>query len=258
LPGSPITGPGDLKGRRLGLPLRLRDGLDWWRGQVLAGFEQALHEAGLGFDDVTLVDIPVDRAYVEDVTTGTDQGRSLWGVRSQFALQREETAALIRGEVDAIYSDAALGALLRSFTGAQLVVPIRANQDEAEGDFGHPTVLTASGALIDERPDLVERWVGRLLDARDWALAHRSEARRIIANDSGLPEDLVELAHSPRLYEQLDVALDEGRIAIFRHKHDSLVRHGLLEKPLDFDRFIDARPLQAVLAHRTRPVEAAA
>lgn len=241
LPEGPVKTAADLKGRRLSLPVRAED--DWWRGQVLAGYEFALETVGLSLDDVELVEVPVKRAYVEDATSGETVGQSLWGARSQLALQREEIAALIQGRVDAVYSDAALGALLQAFTGARPIVQIVAQHDSGTGDFGYPTVLTVSGGVLRERPDLVDRWVGRLLDANDWALAYRDATRRIIAQESGLPEDLVEVAHSPRVYGQLDVDLSPRLVRVFRQRHDSLLRHGLIRNPIDFEEFIDAGPL---------------
>lgn len=244
LPEGPLKTPADLSGRRLSLPIRDEGDIDWWRGQVLAGYEFALKAAGLTLEDVELVEVPVRRSWVEDATTGEASGQSLWGARSQLALQREEIAALIQGRVDAVYSDAALGALLQAFTGARPVIRIVAQPDSGTGDFGYPTVLTVSGNLLEEHPDLVDRWVARLLEANDWSLAHRQDARRIIAQESGLPEDLVEVAHSPRVYGQLDVDLTARLVAVLRQRHDSLLRNGLIQQPIDFAGFVDAGPLE--------------
>lgn len=255
LPDSKLHSAADLKGRRLGVPRRVNDTVDWWRATVLAGYEQLLRTAKLRREDVTFVDIDIAREYVEDVTTGESQGQSLWGARSQFAVQREEIAALYRGTIDAIYSDAALSAILRATTGARPVVSLRAQEDDNEGGFGFPVVLTVSGTLLDARPDLVERWVGRLLDAQDWARSHLEQARRIFAADTGLPEDFVDLGFSARLPYQLDISLAPNRRTLLRTKYDHLLANGFLQAPFDFDPFIDERPLAAALARR-KPVAA--
>ncbi len=157
-------------------------------------------------------------------------GQSLWGARSQLALQREEIAALIQGRVDAVYSDAALGALLQAFTGARPVIRIVAQPDSGTGDFGYPTVLTVSGNLLEEHPDLVDRWVARLLEANDWSLAHRQDARRIIAQGiRPAPRTWSRSRHSPRVYGQLDVDLSARLVAVLRQRHDSLLRNGLIQ-----------------------------
>jgi ABC-type nitrate/sulfonate/bicarbonate transport system substrate-binding protein len=245
---SPIRTGADLRGRRLGVPKRLNDSIDWWRATVLAGYDEALATAGLPGDAVTLVDIPVARAFVEDVTLGAAPAQSLWGARSQFAVQREEAAALIRGEVDALYTDAAMGAILKAAYGFRPVVSVDGSEDGEYGANGFPIVLTVSGGLLDERPDLVARWLRRLLDADAWARAHEADAKRILARDTGVPEDFLDLAYSPRVHRQLDVSLSDNRVTLLRAKHDGLLRHGFLAAEVDFDSFIDPGPLRQAQA----------
>jgi len=250
LPQSGIRTAADLKGRRFALPRRLNDEVDWWRALVLSGYRHALQVAGLTFDDIELVEIAIERAYVEDAVTGQEAGRSLWGARSQFAVQREEAAALLRGEVDVVYSDAAMGALLQAFLGLVTVIDLAAPEDAGDTVNGHPLVLTASGGLIKERPDLVARWLGRLLDADAWARANVDATREIIAQDTGLPLDFVEDAYSPRIFGQLDLSLSPKRRAVLASKQDQLVEAGLLPAALDLDALIDPEPLAEARARR--------
>jgi ABC-type nitrate/sulfonate/bicarbonate transport system substrate-binding protein len=176
LPEHPLAarrseGPKALRGARIALPIRKRDQTDWWRATVLAGIEHLMAIAGFAPGDVTIVPIEIDRAYYDDATAGPEARASLWGSRSQFAVQREEVAALYRGQVDAIYSDAALSAILTATTGAVPVLRLRGYEDDSEAGFGHPIVLTVSAALLEARPDLVDRWIARLLGAQDWVRA---------------------------------------------------------------------------------------
>ncbi len=238
------TGMGALKGARIALPIRRNDRTDWWRATVLAGIEHLRKVSGLAEDDFTIVPIEIDRPYYADATTGPAARASLWGSRSQFAVQREEVAALYRGQVDAIYSDAALAAILTATTGAVPLTTLRGYEDDSEGGFGHPIVLTVSAHLLSERPDLVDRWMKRLLGAQDWVRAHGSKARRIFASDTGLPEALLEHGYSPRLLDQVDISLSPARVALVRRKYEHLLAHGFLERGYDFDAMIDAGPLQ--------------
>jgi ABC-type nitrate/sulfonate/bicarbonate transport system substrate-binding protein len=239
LPDSGLKTAEDLRGKRLSAPRRLNDTIDWWRATVLGGYADLMAAAGMSMADVRLVDVDIDRAYMEDATSGQAQGQSLWGARSQFAVQREEIAALLRGEVDAIYSDGAMYALVQAFLGLQPIAgPAGADPD------GHPLILTVSGALLDSRPDLVRRWLSRLLDARAWALSHPELARRIIAADTGLPEDFVEAAYSPAIYGQLDITLDPPALQFLKHRHDQLVAGGFIDQALDIDALIAAEPLR--------------
>lgn len=247
---SDIRSASDLKGRRWGVPKRVNDSVDWWRATVLAGYEDALTKLGLTEADVRLMDIEISREYVEDVVVGEDSRLSLWGARSQFAVQREEAAALIRGQCDALYTDAAMGAILKAAYGFRPVLDIGRREDDAEGVSGHPTVLTASGALIDTRPDLVQRWLMRLLDADHWCRLNPDDAVQILARDTGLPEDFLAPAYSSRVHLQMDISLSPKRIELLKVKHEKLLRQGFLTTSIDFDAFIDRDPLQAAVDRR--------
>jgi ABC-type nitrate/sulfonate/bicarbonate transport system substrate-binding protein len=256
LPETGLRCGADLKGRRIALPVRRNDGMDWWRATVLAGIEQVRHATGLADGDITIVPIQIDRTYFADATTSAIAHQSLWGARSQFAVQREEIAALYRGEVDAIYSDAALAAVLQATTGAVPVELFRGHEDDSDGGFGHPIVLTVSARLLAERPDLVDRWVARLLAAQSWVRDNISEARRIFANDTGLPEALLDQGYSARLTEQVDVSLAANRIALLERKTDHLLRQGFLDRAFDFGAMIDHGPLNRAMAGQPQALPA--
>lgn len=244
LPESGIRSAGDLRGKRFSVPKRMNDGIDWWRALVLGGYRSALRVAGLAFSDVTLVDIEIQKPYVDDARAGSAAGQSLWGARSQFAVQRDEIAALLRSQVDVIFSDAAMGALVQAFLGLHTVVDLMAPEESGDIQAGQPLILTASGALIDERPDLVARWLVRLLDAGPWAREHAERVTQIVAQDTGLPEEFVGAAYSARIHEQLDLSLSPLRMRMLKDKHDTLVEDGFLKQPLDFDTLIDGGPLE--------------
>ena len=262
LPESGIRTPADLRGARFSVPKRMRDTVDWWRALVLSGYHSALEVAQLREADVRRVDIEIERPYVEDANVGNSAGQSLWGARSQFAVQREEVKALLRGEVDVIYSDAAMGALLKAFLGLVPVVDLFAPEESGHVEMAQPLMLTASASLIAERPDLVERWLACLLEAGPWASSNESRVMQIVANDTGIPEEFVTSAYSPRIHRQLDVSLSPLRVALLRAKHDELLAGGFLARPLDLNALIDAEPLQRAHArclggasHATSPAD---
>lgn len=258
LPASGIRRPEDLRGKRLSVPCRVNDGIDWWRATVLDGYDRALALAGLTPGNVELVEVAIQREFVDDAMQGQEAAQSLWGARSQFAVQREEAAALIRGEVDVIYSDAAMGALIIAFLGLVPVVALDAAEDGASPEEAYPVVLTASASLVAERPDLVERWVFRLLDAPAWAAANEADAVRILARDTGVPEDLFAPGYSARAHRQLDIDLSQARVAMLERRLRQLERHGFLAAPYDLSGAIDPAPLAAAQARRAAASRSAA
>ncbi|MEJ0085671.1 MAG: ABC transporter substrate-binding protein [Pseudomonadota bacterium] len=243
LQDSGLKRPEDLRGKRLSVPRRTRDSVDWWRALVMSGYRAALRRAGLEPGDVEFVEIDIERSYIDDAVTGQDAGRSLWGARSQFAVQREEIYALLRGQVDVIYSDAAMGAVVKAFLGPVVLIDLTAPEETGDVHAAQPLVLTATGSLVDSHPDIVARWLARLLEADEWARNHERDALQIIAQDTGLPVDFVTDAYSSRIHRQLDLTLSPLRLELLRAKGDELFAGGFLARPLDFAKLVDPQPL---------------
>ena len=244
LPDSGIRSAADLRGRRFCVPKRMHDSVDWWRALVLSGYHNALRLANLDASDVEMLDVEVNTPYVADASAGQAAGQSLWGARSQFAVQRDEVAALLRRQVDVIYSDAAMGALVRAFLGLVTVIDLKAPEETCDVLLAQPLVLTASARLLQERSDLVQRWLARLLDADSWARANADRVAQIVAQETGLPGDFVAAAYSTRIHEQLDFSLSPLRLRLLKAKYDELLAGGFLAAPLDLESLVDPRPLE--------------
>ncbi|HLY56380.1 MAG TPA: ABC transporter substrate-binding protein [Stellaceae bacterium] len=245
LPGSSIRTAEDLKGRRLSIPRRVNDPIDFWRATVLRGFDLVLTAAGLSLADTKLVDLPVARTFVDETTAGTGRQDALWDATAMLGFQRDELAALLRGEVDAILTQGATSVTLRGVLGATVVAEVDETGDPSTYVNNQPFPLTVSGALAEERTDLAARLVARVREAADWARDHEVETKRIIAAETGLPESLVDEAYGPAVHRQLDIDLSPQRLAAFRTLHDDLLARGFLDRPVDLDAFIDRRPLAA-------------
>ena len=108
-----------------------------------------------------------------------------------------------------------------------------------------PAALTVSGALLDERPDLVTRYVAASLRAADWAKDHAAETRRIIAHEVGIAEDFVESGYPDAIHANLEPSLDEELVAAIEDQLDFLVRHAFVETAFDVREWIDPAPLAA-------------
>jgi ABC-type nitrate/sulfonate/bicarbonate transport system substrate-binding protein len=245
---SGIRTPADLAGRRLALPRRRGVAVDYLRSVTLRTYSEALASAGLTLDDVELVEIDSSRAFGRHVAAPekpVSYTSTLWGAWTNASSQREELLALARGEIDALASEHAQAAHLQATLSLHTVfdtftLPTPAGR--ASGD--QPLVLTVDGALLRDRPDLIARWIARSLDAADWARVSRSKARRFIAADAGLPEELIDVAYSPEVHEQLGIDLDDRSLEGLQVQHDHLLAHGFLPGGgFEIERFVDRGPL---------------
>jgi ABC-type nitrate/sulfonate/bicarbonate transport system substrate-binding protein len=243
LPESGIKTPADLKGRRLSLPKRTNDTIDFWRAQALHFYDTALASAGLTLEEVELVEIPVERRFLDE-SGSTSKDGSLWNAAQLRGSQREEVAALIKGKVDVFASGGPRALEHRSALGAHLVYDLAQEKTRlgwTSNSF--PYTLTVTGSLIKDRPDLVARLLARVLAAAEWAKSHNDEVVRITAQELGVAEEFVVEAFGPKLAQQLDVNLSPENVAALRLRKDFLLTHGFLPRDFDLDAWIDASPL---------------
>jgi ABC-type nitrate/sulfonate/bicarbonate transport system substrate-binding protein len=229
LPDSGIRTVADLKGKRLSVPRRVNDQIDFWRAGAIRTYEVALATAGLSFDDVTLVDVPVQQSYIDP-----QGGSTLTG--SIFASARRR--------VDAIFSESSFGTHLARFIGAHVVYNVHDHPDpRVRHNNAIPQALTVSGSLVRDRPDLVARVVARILVAAEWARQERERVVHIAALEANVPEEVVEETY-PLLEKQLHTRLDDEAIDLIRQRKQFLLSHNFIRSDFDLDDWIDARPLR--------------
>lgn len=221
LPGSGIQQAQDLKGKRLALPMRVRDRIDFWRASALQGYLQVLASAG-----------------------------SLFDVHRQARSATAEAFALIRGEVDVIYQYGAGGPFLEAFLGAEVVVDIQAAPDwRLAINNGTPNVLTCSGALARQRPDLVVRHLVQVLRAAAWAEQHQTEALALIANDVSVVPDWVTQAFDPeQLFSCLWPSFSESLVEALELRSHFLYEHGFIPSNVDLKAWLRPDLLEAAYA----------
>jgi len=236
-PDSSIIKIEQLAGRRISVPRRLGDSIDFWRATVLRGFEQALATVGLAIKDVDVVEVPIARTFVSDATRHTGDSDTLWDARYMLGHQREEVLALARGDVDAIYSEGAIAEIAQGFSGARVVFDFDALPDHASAagrsrrvNNSQPLAFTVSGKLAHQHPDLVAEVVLVARNAAAWARQNEREAKRLIAAEVGLQEELVDSAFSPDVHRQLGFDLSIDNMARLQIQHDHLLRHRFIER----------------------------
>lgn len=244
-PDSGIGTVKDLGGRRLGLPRRMNDRVDYWRAMCLRGFLSALSTEGMSGADVAFVELPVAERYIGDEAGGRTQ--TLWSGGPRARRQQAEAFALIRGKVDAIYTAGAPGAQLAAFLGAHEVIELGRHPDRAlRVNNQAPIVLTVSGGLLEARPDLVERYLRQLVAAAEWAAGHRTDTLRIVANDVGASEEWVDAAYGADFHTMLKPCLTDERLAALRVQMNFLAEHGFIPSDFDLDAWTDSRPCDAL------------
>lgn len=247
LPESGITSVAGLKGKRLALPRRVNEKIDFWRASALQGYLQALAVEGLTPNDVTFVDLPVEAPYIGNVSASSNG--PLFDARQAAVSARAEAFALIRGEVDAIYNYGAAGPSLQTFLGATVVADINHHPDQTVAiNNGTPNVLTVSGALVRDHPDLVARYLAQVLRAAAWARTHRQEATRIIAAEVSVVEEWIPDAFDDSLFDNLEPSLRPDLVNALRVRKDFLLEHGFIQQDFSIDDWIAPGPLAA--AHR--------
>lgn len=246
LPGSGIRNVGDLAGRRLSLPRRLNDKIDFWRAISLQGYENALKIAGLSLNDVLLVDLPVSASYVDADPGSSDSLASTPRLSRQH---QAELTALLRGEVDAIFAYSVWGVALREQIGAVEVINLAHESDPAlRINNGQPKTLTVSGQLLRDHPDLVDNYLETLVRAGDWAAQNPDATRRALAIETGSAEYWLDEGTSPDIASRLGISLDAELVNALEVRKDFLLRFGFITNDFDVRAWVDARPLERVRA----------
>lgn len=223
LPDANISGPADLRGRRIGIPRHRYLEIDFRAAQALRGFHSALWLAGLTLDDVEPVDLEAPSA----------GRRDSWDT---------EIDALRRREVDAIFVKGATGLQAARTLDVREVADLRFHPDPlVRVNNGVPRAVTVDAELI-EHSGVVERVLTALLRAADWAADHRGDLTRVIAAETGASPEFVETAYRngslrPALHENLLAALDAQRKFLFEH--------GFLAGDFNVREWVHAGPLAA-------------
>lgn len=234
-PDSGIDSPSSLQGARIGIPRWERDeGSSIWRGMALAGFAGALRSVGLNFSDVVVVEVPGTATNPVGPGGGERDGRL------------PPLHAVADGTVDAVYAKGALAA--ETALAAGLVVGIDLDalpERRLRVNNGTPRPITVHERLLEERPDLVARFLAQTLRASDWAADNLEELRRILSKETGAGSSGIERAYRDGFHRFLHPDLSALRLRLLAQQKSFLLVHGFLAEDFDLDAWVAREPLEA-------------
>lgn len=241
LPGSTIETIRDLKGRRFGVARRPPGIVDFMAATALKGLVSALSLEGLSHSDVEIVDIPL----LDSVLDGRE-GPQLFGLRNRQPYAAE-IAALLRGDVDAVYVKGTSGISISNLFALKTVAEFGFHADaRIRINSGSPRILTVDERLAEDRPDLVTKLIETLQRAGEWAKGNPEEVRRFVAREVGASEEAVLAANGPELHHHLGIGLQPDLVDAIGHYKDFLVEWGFLDHDFDVAAWVDRRPYEAL------------
>jgi ABC-type nitrate/sulfonate/bicarbonate transport system substrate-binding protein len=248
---SGLSEPAALRGRRIGLPQRLGQSVDFSRAVSWHGILAWLRRAGLAEDAVTLVDLPRRDPFISAEPAG--RGSSLYTARENIRFHTAEVLALSRGDVDAVYLTGPHALEIAALVDA---VPAGGNwtgSDPAPEGGDHLRILTASGELVRTRPELAGRYLAVLLRAAAWARTHADDAWRILAAEIGVAEEWAQAGLHPDSPGDLDLTLSEDLLRSLADRAAFLQERGFTESRVDPWSWADPGPLQAASEELAAP-----
>ena len=228
-----------LHGARLALPV-CGNLVDSTRTEALHGFLVTLKGVGLRPQDVQFVDVAADRFRASPV------GRSGTGPYGEYARQ---LGALARREVDAVYVKGARGLQAARSAQARVLLDLREQPDPAARvHTGTPRPITVDQALLDQHPEVVERFLARVLDAGAWARRHAQETVAYLARETRSDEDWVVQAYGADVHQQLGSDLSARSVQALQQHQRFLLDWGFITHEVDIGAWIDPAPLAAAQA----------
>nr|BAA94832.1 thermophilic dibenzothiophene desulfurization enzyme B [Paenibacillus sp. A11-2] len=242
-----IASPSDLRGRRIGLSRaaqRILFGhlgeeyrnLGPWEQTLVAlgswevrALKHTLAAGGLRLNDVIVED--VENPWVDVPRPKLDDSRD-FSSRELFATAVEwQSQQLKSGQVDALFSWLPYAAELELQGVAKPVFALTGEEN------AWASVWTVSAALVERRPEIVQRLVDSVVEAASWATDHAKETIEIHALNLGVSVKAVETGFGEGFHRDLRPRLDQAALRILEQTQQFLFDHGLIDRLVDIERW---------------------
>ena len=236
-PDSGIRSSHDLAGRTIGIPAWSDTrATSFPRAMGIHGFEQVLGTAGLTLDDVRIVEFENELSSLLNPRSG--QPSDVFGVD-----------AVVDGRVDAVYGKGAAFAEQAARAGLVVAVDLDALPERRfRINNGTPRPITVHERLLEERPDIVVRFLVASLRASDWAAEHPDELRGIVARETLSGASGIDAVHADDFHRHLHPDLSDERVELFAVQQQFLQVHGFLQQNFALDDWIAREPLDEARA----------
>jgi ABC-type nitrate/sulfonate/bicarbonate transport system substrate-binding protein len=230
----------DLAAKKLALPLTNRP-IDTARASTLRGFSNVLKLAEVPQSCVLFVDHPFQLNPTEPLLDPVS------------ACYASLASALQRQEVDAVFVKGAKGMELASQTGYRVLYDLRHHPDPfIRANNSAPRPITVDAALWRDQPQLVLRFLDRILDVEDFAANHQQAVYDYVAQESRSTAEWVRQAYGSDLHLRQGISLALNQLSALSDYKDFLVEQGFLVANFDLADWIEPAPLKILQAERAR------
>ena len=245
---SPIQSVNELKGKKVALPRRLPNLIDWRRTLIKRGIVMSLLAHKLSEDDIQFVDQPIDIPDIAKEKTPGKTGPVSMRPKIWQGEPTPEVDALKKGEVDAIYTFNGRDLALEKEGIARAIYNLHEHPDwQSRISQGYPYICTVSADFANEHPDLIIKWMKVLIKAGVWAKSNRTDVVQVMARAMKLSEDTFQKAFPADFHQHLVPEISHKGIDALEIQKKFLKEHGFINNEFDVRNWVDGSYLEAAM-----------
>lgn len=235
-----------LKRRRVALPRRLNDKVDFWWATVKRGWLTALAAHGFSEEDVEFIDLPVEKSYLADRKYDTANALFDHNKNGRTFLQ-VEAEALLNGQVDSIYAAGGRATEIVDAGIGRIIFDVAKQPGLSQINNLFPTVITVGEEFARNHPELVRVYLEQLIRAGIWARSHREETIEIFAKRTYVSKEAAAISRSADFHEYLILEITNEAIAALESQKNFLLKQNFIQNDFDVRDWVDRSFLESLL-----------